>query len=782
MKTLFKTFAYAAIAALALSSCAKEKLQPADELTGKLVTVHFGTENTDPSTKATLTPDAGETAFQAAWENKDQISIEYISPDAHTDIIVGTWDATNKKFSASLPNETGSWEYSAAYPVPSASDNSVDFGANRTQKGNVYNSKYDIMIGAADTKNSAAGKDDNGNDIVFPMTRQTAIAYFHFTSDIDESLVSATLKVKDGAIANSAASISKLFKFVAEQANDLTEINLTFEEGTAPSAKDFQLWFNVLPTSYSSMTLTVETATKTFTISKKSEGLYEAGKLYKVIKKNGIAWTDKGGSSTPVTNVSVVNVNNVNAVKEMGNGSYGDYKDKVQTITVDGLEYSMTNICANSKDGTSGYMMAAKQFIQMKKSTSYILNTKSGVTKIKAWVLPKTTDAISVYQGSTSDNISTLINKPNKTTETVKLISYSDSEVDTQLDIYEYTITDGFFKLSPSSALWLYKLEVTYSNSGSSEPAPDTYTVSCATVTGGTLSATPASAKAGTEISLTATPDAEYTFNKDWTVTNAETSETIYVKDGKFTMPAANVNVSASFTQKTYTITANAAENGTYTVKVGDTEVTSAVKGDKVVLEATPDEGYLCDRWTVVDAEGKNVSVSNNSFYMPSSNVTISTSFSLKPEDITFNKVTSSLTDYSGEYLMLHSNDYVVSGVTNKKLATVALEPNVGDQIMESDIPASAAVLTIEASTTTGYYTIKFSDGKYLGWSSSTDFSTYTEANTDNYLWSISITNSSATISNKKDETRIIKWYASKNEFRPYTTKSYDLPVLYKKN
>lgn len=779
MKTLSKTFAYAAIAALALSSCDKEKLQPADELTGKLVTVHFGTENTDPSTKATLTPDDGETVFQAAWENKDQILISYSYNYENPSTTTGIWKGNS--FEASLPAGNGLWIYDAAYPVP-AEDNSVDFGSNRTQKGNAYNSKYDIMIGSAVAEGAVAGKDPQGNDIIFEMDRQTAIAYFHFTSELDESLVSATLKVKDGAIANSAASISKLFKFVAEQANDLTEINLTFEEGTAPSAKDFQLWFNVLPTSYSLMTLTVETATKTFTISKNSKGLYEAGKLYKVIKKNGIAWTDKGGSSTPVTNVSVVNVNNVNAVKEMGNGSYGDYKDKVQTITVDGLEYSMTNICANSKDGTSGYMMAAKQFIQMKKSTSYILNTKYGVTKIKAWVLPKTTDAISVYQGSTSDNISTLINKPNKTTETVKLISYSDSEVDTQLDIYEYTITDGFFKLSPSSALWLYKLEVTYSNSGSSEPAPDTYTVSCATVTGGTLSATPASAKAGTEISLTATPDAEYTFNKDWTVTNAETSEPISVKDGKFTMPAANVNVSASFTQKTYTITANAAENGTYTVKVGDKEVTSAAKGEKVVLDATPAEGYLCDGWTVVDAEGKNVSVSNNSFYMPSSNVTISTSFSLKPEDITFNKVTSSLTDYSGEYLMLHSNDYVVSGVTNKKLATVALEPNVGDQIMESDIPASAAVLTIEASTTTGYYTIKFSDGNYLGWSSSTDFSTYTAANTDNYLWSISITNSSATISNKKDKTRIIKWYASKNEFRPYTTQSYDLPVLYKKN
>ena len=292
MKTLFKTFAYAAIAALALSSCAKEKLQPADELTGKLVTVHFGTENTDPSTKATLTPDAGETAFQAAWENEDEISIEYISPESNNDIIVGTWDATNKKFSASLPDETGSWAYQAAYPVPSVSDNSVDFGANRTQKGNAYNSKYDIMIGAADATDAKAGKDNEGKDIVFKMDRQTAIAYFHFTSELDESLVSATLKVTDGAIANSAASISKLFKFVAEEANDLKEINLTFEEGTAPSAKDFQLWFNVLPTPYSSMTLTVETATKTFTISKNSEGLYEAGKLYKV-KKNGIVWTDK---------------------------------------------------------------------------------------------------------------------------------------------------------------------------------------------------------------------------------------------------------------------------------------------------------------------------------------------------------------------------------------------------------------------------------------------------------------------------------------------------------
>ena len=460
-----------AVAALGLSACNDDKLVPDNgNADGKFVTVHFGAEAAiEGATKATLTPDEGETAFQAAWENGDELKVKYSNNsgiETATGTTTATWKSTS--FESTMPEYTGMWIYDAAYPVP-ASDNSVDFGPNRTQKGNAYNSRYDIMIGSAVAKNAAAGKDDSKNDIIFQMDRQTAIAYFHFTSELDEVVTSATLKVTDGAIANSSASINEQFKFVAPQENDLTEINLTFEEGTAPSAKDFQLWFNVLPTIYKSITLTVETATKTFTISKDATenlAMYEAGKLYKV-KKNGIAWTDK--AVTP--SVSVVNVDNVNVVKAMGNGSYEDYK-KVQTITVDGLEYSMTNICANSRNGQKGYLMAAKQFIQMQKNTSYIFNTKSGVTNIKAWVLPKTTDAISVYQGSTSGNISSFINKPDKTTEIVKLISNSDREVDTQLDVYEYTITDGFFKLAPSATLWLYKLEVTYSNSGSSEPAP----------------------------------------------------------------------------------------------------------------------------------------------------------------------------------------------------------------------------------------------------------------------------------------------------------------------
>ena len=594
MKKFMKSFALLAVAALGLSACNDDKLVPDNgNADGKFVTVHFGAEAAiEGATKATLTPDDGETAFQAAWENEDKIAVKYTYVDGDiSKTVPGTWDASASKFSAEIQDLTEGegvleMKYQASYPY--SETGYVDFGSARTQTGNVYNSVYDLMVAEPVTVTAKPGLDESGNAIVFPMQRQTAIAYFHFTSDNTEAITKATLRV-EGEGAAIAAETVLLEPTGMDYETGLSEIVLTT---TGQTADDFTFWFNVLPTTYTKMTLIVETATKTFTISNTKGGSYAAGNLYKV-KKNGIAWTDK--AVTP--SVSVVNVDNVNVVKAMGNGSYGDYKDKVQTITVDGLEYSMTNICANSKNGQNGYLMAAKQFIQMKKSTSYILNTKSGVTNIKAWVLPATTSAISVYQGSTSDNISTLITTPTKTTQTVNLISNTGSNVDRELDVYEYTITDGFFKLAPSAAaLWLYKLEVTYSNSGSSDPAPDTYTVSCETVTGGTLSATPSEASAGTEVTITATPDKGYEFNNDWIVTNAETSETITVTGGKFTMPAANVNVTASFKQLSYAITA---KQYTLTITPSSFNTTSyAANNNDKTTQAVAEDGSTIDvKW-----------------------------------------------------------------------------------------------------------------------------------------------------------------------------------------
>ena len=638
MKKLMKSFALLAVAALGLSACNDDKLVPDNgNADGKFVTVHFGAEAAiEGATKATLTPDEGETAFQAAWEKGDEISIEYISPEYNNDIITGTWDATNKKFSANLPNEKGAWDYQAAYPVPSASDNSVDFGPNRTQKGNAYNSKYDIMIGATDTKDSEAGKDDNGNDIVFPMTRQTAIAYFHFTSALDEAVTSATLKVTDGAIANSSASINEQFKFVAPQENDLTEINLTFEEGTAPSAKDFQLWFNVLPTIYKSITLTVETATKTFTISKDATenlAMYEAGKLYKV-KKSGIAWMDK------VVTPSGPTITKITSASEFTAGTYiimtYDESYYVPNAAATNAGPELVNVVK-----TDGVITITPEMIwnatvsgEGLEFTSYVEPGK------KLWGAPKN-DGVRVSDNSTADNPSSVWKL--ETLDNYGPCGYAAGSGTAKYYLSTYGTKDWRnYKSSNLSttnkAANFFKVEGWVDSN---------HSISIATVDGGTLSASPRSAAEGTEVTLTATPDEGYEFNNDWTVTNAETSDAIKVTDGKFTMPAANVNVTASFKQLSYAITANPAENGTYTVKVGEEEVTSAVYGAKVLLEATPAEGYICDGWTVVDAESNSVYVSNNSFTMPASAVAISTTFSVKPEDITYDHAGTAEDPYS---------------------------------------------------------------------------------------------------------------------------------------
>lgn len=317
MKHYTKLFFAAAVAALGLASCAKE-VAPVETPKDNLVTVHFGaTAGIEGATKATLTPDEQETLFTSAWENGDELSVKY-SNDNETagattsDVVSATWSADH--FEAQMPEYRGMWDYNVVYPAPNT-ESAVDFGSTRTQKGNAYNSKYDLMKGGAIEVDADAGKTADGKNIVFEMTRQTAIAYFHLTSTLDEEVVSAKLSVEgDGAYLSTSdvqigkdnsgnIDYAKGYTFTETEGAASKEINLTFDAGTAPMSSDFKLWFNVLPTIYDKMTLTVETTNNTLTISRTAEGMYEAGKLYKVVKEEIPAekWVKKGGGATHLT-------------------------------------------------------------------------------------------------------------------------------------------------------------------------------------------------------------------------------------------------------------------------------------------------------------------------------------------------------------------------------------------------------------------------------------------------------------------------------------------------
>lgn len=150
----------------------------------------------------------------------------------------------------------------------------------------------------------------------------------------------------------------------------------------------------------------------------------------------------------------------------------------------------------------------------------------------------------------------------------------------------------------------------------------------------------------------------------------------------------------------------------------------------------------------------------------------------------TYSKVTTSFTD-GGTYLICNaSTSRVVTGVLDSShLSTTAITIS-GETITGSDtITEYEFVITPLTGEDSGKFTIKHGSD-YIGWDSSTNFQTATSiptgASASKFKWTISIAaTGEATIQTGE---RIWKYYASKNDFRPYTTQSYTLPTLFKLN
>ena len=142
---------------------------------------------------------------------------------------------------------------------------------------------------------------------------------------------------------------------------------------------------------------------------------------------------------------------------------------------------------------------------------------------------------------------------------------------------------------------------------------------------GGSISANMEEAAEGETVILTATPDEGYEFEK-WSVTyqNGEETVEVTVTEDTFTMPAADVTVTATFKLSTYTITV------TEQIEGGKIEAskTSASMGDEITLIATPDEGFELEAWNVTYGdENTPVTVTDNTFEMPAANVTVTATF-----------------------------------------------------------------------------------------------------------------------------------------------------------
>lgn len=160
------------------------------------------------------------------------------------------------------------------------------------------------------------------------------------------------------------------------------------------------------------------------------------------------------------------------------------------------------------------------------------------------------------------------------------------------------------------------ELSITITNAPAAE-----HIITVTTAGGGTASASSTSATAGTEITLTATPNTGYHF-KEWQV---ESLAGLVITNNKFTMPDSNVAIKAIFEEDSpfaptkHTVTVKTDGNG-----IAFASPLLAVAGTEITLTAMPKEGYHFKEWQVISG---GVAIENNKFLMPDSNVEVNAVF-----------------------------------------------------------------------------------------------------------------------------------------------------------
>lgn len=143
---------------------------------------------------------------------------------------------------------------------------------------------------------------------------------------------------------------------------------------------------------------------------------------------------------------------------------------------------------------------------------------------------------------------------------------------------------------------------------------------------------------------------------------------------------------------------------------------TTASEETTIELTATPDEGYLFRHWTVTNAAGETVQVFDNTFEMPASDVTVTATFvkdtSSKGD---FVKVTSTPTDWSGEYLIVYEDGSLAFDGSLTKLDSEGnkISVSISNNTIAATDATTAATFTIAKLGTS--YTIQSASGYYIG-------------------------------------------------------------------
>lgn len=223
------------------------------------------------------------------------------------------------------------------------------FGPDR-KDFNAHSSQYMKISGGYDprwdyVKNNGALPDSDGGKVPvykFTLKRPTSLLYFHINTPLDEKILSAKLVVDGDPIAcdsiqfgvrTVADTLQPYCELAGSRYNSITETftpNYKYER-----ADDFRIFFNVLPGSYSSISLEITTQSKKATLTRQIPGNFVAGCLSKaVLDLSNDVWQSNGNTLYRIGGMEFVVPDGA-----LGNGSISEDsgfwgKDDLDELTV----------------------------------------------------------------------------------------------------------------------------------------------------------------------------------------------------------------------------------------------------------------------------------------------------------------------------------------------------------------------------------------------------------------------------------------------------------------
>ena len=279
--------------------------------------------------------------------------------------------------------------------------------------------------------------------------------------------------------------------------------------------------------------------------------------------------------------------------------------------------------------GTVAYTAESKAKIDEAR-TAYDALTEAQKALVPAETLALLTAAESAYaelkaagdSGTANQNAAAAVIAKITAIGTVAYSDESKAKIDDARTAYD-ALTEAQKALVPAETLALLTAaETKYAElkaaAEQQNPSATSYTVAIASgIANGTVTASPTTAAAGTEITLAAEAASGYTFGS-YTVTDAD-GKAVTVTDNKFTMPASNVTVSATFTALppatvSYTVKhlqQNIADNN-YTLKESETK--TGTVGQPTAASAKSYDGFTAQTVTqkTIDANGTEVEIKYN--------------------------------------------------------------------------------------------------------------------------------------------------------------------------